>query len=172
VLKKNHVLTLIHTTKELFVLYLQNFSSGNSFIYSMKKLFSISFAFLILLSGMHLSIATHTCGGEIAAVKWSFTGEKATCGMEESTENCPAEKSVSTNCCHNEVSVYAVDNNYSASSIQFQKVSQKLLQVFAVPVTFSLNSFSETIFINTIGNPPENLLATAVSISDICVFRI
>ena len=45
----------------------------------MKKLFSILFAAMILLSGMHLSLATHLCGGEISAVKLSFAIDRVFC---------------------------------------------------------------------------------------------
>jgi uncharacterized protein YxeA len=48
----------------------------------MKKIFSILFAVMVVLSGMHISISTHICGGEIAAVKLSVSAVKATCGME------------------------------------------------------------------------------------------
>jgi hypothetical protein len=84
----------------------------------MKKLLAISFAFFIVLSGMHLSIATHFCGGEVADVKWSFFGKKATCGMEKTQQTCLAHHKIKSNCCHNIIAFYSVDNNYSPSSIQ------------------------------------------------------
>jgi len=48
----------------------------------MKKLLSILFAGMLLLSGMHMSMATHLCGGELAAVKWSFSGEMQVAGWK------------------------------------------------------------------------------------------
>ncbi|MHB9141190.1 MAG: HYC_CC_PP family protein, partial [Paludibacter sp.] len=78
----------------------------------MKKLFSILFAALILLSGMHLTLATHLCGGEVSAVKLSFIHEKASCGMCEE-QTATANTAVSTEgCCKDEMSFYAVDSNY------------------------------------------------------------
>jgi hypothetical protein len=138
----------------------------------MKKLFSISFALLIFLSGMHFSIATHICGGEVAAVKWSFSGEKATCGMENPKQTCPARNSIASNCCQNEIVVYAVDNNYNPSSYQIKEVTKNLLQVFYVPVSISLYSFiaENSLSSNTI--PPDIALTSAVSLADICIFRI
>ena len=138
----------------------------------MKKLLSITFAFLILLSGMHLSISTHFCGGQLAAVKWSFSGEKATCGMESSEQTCPERNSIASNCCKNKLSVYTVDNNYNPSSIQIKEVTKNLLQVFDVPVTISFNS---SIAANSLRNntiPPDIALTSAVSLADICIFRI
>lgn len=138
----------------------------------MKKLLSISFAFFILLSGMHLSIATHICGGQVAAVKWSFSGEKATCGMEGAKQLCPAHNGIASNCCHNKLSVYTTDNNYNPSSFQIKEVTISLLQVFDVPVSFSINS---TIAANSLRNNvvPRNIaLTSAVSLEEICIFRI
>ena len=48
----------------------------------MKKIVSAFLALLLLISGMHLSVASHYCGGMLAQVKWSFDKELATCGME------------------------------------------------------------------------------------------
>lgn len=138
----------------------------------MKKLFSISVALLILISGMHLTLSSHFCGGEIAAVKFSISGEIATCGMETSKQTCPADKSIASNCCHNEVVVYAIDNNYNPSSLQIKEVTQTLLQVFYIPVSFSINQFQTSNPVCSIVSPPGNVLASAVSLSDICIFRI
>jgi hypothetical protein len=138
----------------------------------MKKLLSILFAVLIFLSGMHFSIATHVCGGEVAAVKWSFDGEKATCGMETPIQKCPTHKEIKSNCCQNIVSVYAVDNNYNPSSLQIKEVSKNLSQVFDLPLSITLYSF---IAENSVSNriiPPDVVSTSAVSLADICVFRI
>jgi hypothetical protein len=138
----------------------------------MKKLFSISFAFLILLSGVNLSIATHFCGGEVAAVKWSLSGEKATCGMEDSDQTSPVHKGINSNCCHNQVVFYTVDNNYSPSSLQINEVTKTLLQVFYIPVNISFHSFTPSASFSNNALPPGNLLTSNVSLADICIFRI
>ena len=137
----------------------------------MKKLFSISFAFLILLSGLHLSVATHMCGGQVAEVKWSFSEEKATCGMENTNQTHPLPKGISSGCCKDEIANYTVDNNYNSSSYQIS-VIKKLLQVFLIPVNFSLQSIIESNSLYSNVSPHDNLLASAVSLADICVFRI
>lgn len=138
----------------------------------MKKLFSISFLFLILLSGMHLSIATHLCEGEVAAVKWSFSGEKATCGMENPKQSCPIHNSIASDCCKNEVVVYSVDNNYNPSSLQIKETDKNLLQVFAIPESISIHPFASSNCLYTNISPQDKLLASAVRLADICVFRI
>ena len=138
----------------------------------MKKLFSIFFAALILLSGMHLSLATHYCGGEVSAVKVSFTHQKASCGMckEDST---PTDKSVSNeSCCKDEMSFYAVDNNFSPSTLQINHTANQLLQVFDFPKTIGIQFLHTNSATNTNVQPPGNYIASAVSLPDICVFRI
>jgi hypothetical protein len=138
----------------------------------MKKLFSISFAFLILLSGMHLSIATHFCGGEIAAVKWSFSGEKATCGMETTKQKCPVHNGITSNCCHNKMAFLKVDKNYSPSAFQIKEVTKNILKVFYAPLNLSYNSLIASNSVRKNFRPPDNFLVSAVSLASVCVFRI
>ena len=138
----------------------------------MKRILSIFFALIILVSGMHLSVPTHFCGGEVAAVKWSFTGEKATCGMESDEQSTSSKEEIASNCCKNEISVLAVDNNYNPSSIQIKEITKNLLQVFNVPVNIAFQSYTASTSYSAIISPPDNLLASAVSLPNICTFRI
>ena len=137
----------------------------------MKKLFSIVFAAMILLSGMHLSLATHFCGGEVSAVKLSFTHQNASCGM--CSTDATAEKSIAAeSCCRNELSFYAVDSNYNPSTLEINKPVNHLLQVFDIPkaIGIQFNHTSSTLNANV--QPPGKFIASAVSLPDICVFRI
>ncbi|MEI6554346.1 MAG: hypothetical protein WCL70_02025 [Paludibacter sp.] len=141
----------------------------------MKKLLSILFATLILLSGMHLSLATHLCGGEVSAVKLSFTHQKACCGMcaAEQTASTPVNKGIEKeDCCKNEMAFYAVDNTYSPSTIQINHTANQLLQVFDIPKTIGIQSIHTNSVTNANVQPPGNYIASAVSLPDICVFRI
>ena len=138
----------------------------------MKKLLSIVFATLILLSGMHLSLAAHLCGGEVSAVKLSFTHEKASCGMcaeQTATTNKTVENE---SCCKDEMSFLAVDNNYSPSTLQINHTANQLLQVFDIPKTIGIVSIHTNSALNTNVQPPNFCMANAVSLPDICVFRI
>src|ERR1035437_9529583 len=94
----------------------------------MKKFLSISFSFLILLSVMHITIARHYCGSEIAtSEKVSVSGELASCGMEGSdNSNLLPGKHFNTHCCDDEVLVLAVDNNYTPSFSEFKVFSQQI----------------------------------------------
>jgi hypothetical protein len=139
----------------------------------MKRLLSIAIAVLILLSGMHFSISTHFCGGEVAAVKWSFSGKIASCGMKSLTSiNHSGHKSISANCCHNKVTYFKVDNNYSPSKFQIKNVSKNILEVFNVPASYSNYPLIAANSIQINFSPPYNSLVSAVSLPDVCVFRI
>lgn len=138
----------------------------------MKKLLSISFAFLILLSGMHFTIATHYCGGELAAVKVSLSGKLASCGMETDNDYLLPGIHIETDCCQNQGSVFEVDHNYSPTFSEFKTNTQPVLQVFTLPENISFNSLTSLFQINANTSPPESLLASAVSLPKICVFRI
>ena len=139
----------------------------------MKKLFSILFATMILLSGMHLSFATHLCGGEVSAIKLSIIHEKASCGMCAEEQAVPTHKSFeSESCCKDEMSFLAVDTNYNLSSLQINEPVNHLLQVFYIPSTIGIITFNSNFSINTHVQPPGNYIASAVSLPDICVFRI
>ncbi len=139
----------------------------------MKKLFSISIAFIMLLSGLQLTVSRHYCGGELADSKVSVFGHVASCGMETATDDCTHASTIEeSSCCKNKVSVYEVDHNYSPSFTEFKAFAQTVLQVFVIPenITFhSLTSFSN---LYTDVSPPGFLPANSVSLPKICVFRI
>ena len=139
----------------------------------MKKFLSISFSLLILLAGMHLTVSTHYCGGVIAASKVSVSGELASCGMEGPVDLCQLPgKHIGSNCCTNKITVLAVENNYTPSSFEFKSFSQPVLQVFDIPTNFGINPLPVLSHIFTNVRPPGNFMVSAVSLPDICVFRI
>ena len=139
----------------------------------MKKLFSISIAFIMLLSGMQLTISTHYCGGELADSKVSVLGQIATCGMEGTTDPCTQPGShVDSSCCNNEISVYSVDHNFAPSFNGFKAFSQTVLQVFTIPENNTLHSITPLSELYTDASPPGSLLVHSVSLPKICVFRI
>ena len=138
----------------------------------MKKIFSILFALLIILSGMHLSVATHICGDKVAAVKWSFSGEIATCGMETSEQQCSSHKTIASNCCKNQVSNYETDRNFIFSSYKFAEATKTLLRLFYLPVHFGISSLPTLITLLSNASPPGIAPTSAVSLAEICVFRI
>jgi hypothetical protein len=139
----------------------------------MKKLFSISIALIMLLSGMQLTISRHYCGGELADSKVSVLGQIASCGMESGTDVCNQPGNhVKSSCCNNKISVYGVDHNYSPSFTEFKAFTQNILQVFIVPERIDFHSFTSIALNITDTSPPGNSLVHAVSLPKICVFLI
>ena len=139
----------------------------------MKKFLSISFAVLILLSGMHFTVATHYCHGKIAFTKFSVSGELASCGMENTSDRCTFPVKLKTsNCCKDKVAPFVVDSNYSPSFSEFKSFPQHVLQVFVIP-EYQLSYTQQTLnFHCTDVSPPGHFLVSDVSLPDICVFRI
>ena len=140
----------------------------------MRRFLSISFSFLILLSVMHITIATHYCGSQGESFKKvSVTGELASCGMEGPGETYPLPgKHLGTHCCDDRVVVLSVDNNYTPSLCEFKAFSRHILQVFSIPESLQINSLTTVNLISTSVSPPCSFMVSAVSLPDICVFRI
>lgn len=139
----------------------------------MKKLLSISFAFIILLSGMHFTVATHICGGKVAFTKLSVLGELASCGMEGGVDHCTSPlKLKAPNCCKDKVAAFVVDNSYSPTFFEFKALPQDIMQVFVIAEYLSVHSQFIQNFIYTDIGPPGWFLVSAVSLPKICVFRI
>jgi hypothetical protein len=138
----------------------------------MKKLFSILFALLILLSGMHFSVATHYCGGKVAATRLSFSGTEATCGMISDRSHHSDETQISRYCCDDEVAVYEINTDYSPSSSNVKEITRGMFHEFQIPGGFSIHSSLPLLINPPNASPPGWYLASAVSMAAICVFRI
>jgi len=138
----------------------------------MKKVVSILILSLVLLSGMHLSVANHICGGMNVATKLSFDEEKASCGMKSDFETDTKTKTFTRDCCHDYISNFVVDNQYQPTSLEFKKTSFHLLNVFFIPASSLLHTTAYTKELHRNAIPPGNLLADEVSLSRICVYRI
>lgn len=139
----------------------------------MKKTLSILFASLILLTGMHITVATHFCGGVFAGSKTSFSGELATCGMEESENKTPIQGiHYDTKCCDDNLLTYSVDNNYTTSNSIYLELAKTITTVDYLILDISYLSPSTKRLLSANVFPPGDLGTNAVSIVDICVFRI
>ena len=138
----------------------------------MKKVLSISLAFLLVLSLIHLTIAIHVCQGEIAEVKVSLTGETGTCGMEKGMGHNALPLGFSNHCCDDESSVFAVEVNYSPKNTQLINLTENLsiTPFILLSGSFSFSNPVESLFTNV--RPPGNNLVYAPSLPFICVFRI
>lgn len=137
----------------------------------MKKGLSILLALFVLASGMHLSLATHLCGGDISEFKISFNEKKASCGMCEEGSNAE-HRFDSQSCCKDQVSNMIVDNNYFPSSFSIKELSIPVLTLFLSSSFVLIDDLSITSFFYTNISPHPKWLLTEVVLSDICVFRI
>jgi hypothetical protein len=139
----------------------------------MKRIIIIGLAFVFLLSGMHISVATHFCGGKVAAVKISLSGIKAGCGMGSDESSAPSrEPRVSTRCCYDEMAVYKVESHYMPSGYWSDLLALNLTH----PVIFPQDVLPPSLFTSRSDladyGPPEPFAVSAVNPAEICIFRI
>jgi hypothetical protein len=139
----------------------------------MKKVISISLTFLMLTAMLHLSVATHYCGGKIATSKISLTGKLATCGMNYDEKNIPQTGSYyTTHCCDNVMASYGINSIYFPSFSSFPESYQVHYQNLSVPCGYNFQSLKSVNSIYTSVSPPDESLSCSVDLSDICIFRI
>ena len=139
----------------------------------MRKGFSILFILVLLLSGAHVTIAKHLCGGRIAGTKISLTGKLAGCGMEDSGNTCPDHgANIATHCCENQVNTlgFVFDYLTPVSSEPCKNItpvySSFLSAEFAYPAIINTyKSFTDS-------GPPGYYQASFAGLDKICVFRI
>lgn len=137
----------------------------------MKKGFSIAIALLFILSGMHLSVASHYCMGSLASTRINFTGKTAGCGMETHCRHGEHHgTSFDAHCCADVVKVYAIENVFSSSAVQQTVKCVRTAPALIPGLPEKLHvAFYEVLPENDPpGSPPMN----GVSLSNIRVFRI
>jgi len=139
----------------------------------MKKGVSISLLVLMLATLFHLSVATHYCGGKIAASKISLTGKMASCGMECSEKPEPFTGTVLTgDCCDDVVVCLTTNNNYLPSACTAPESYNYNFQDLIMHEHFHAidHSYLKPLFHSI--SPPGIFGATQVNLPAICVFRI
>jgi hypothetical protein len=139
----------------------------------MKKINAIFLAVLMFTALFHFSIATHYCGGTIAATKISLSGKLASCGMESDGNSTvlPGLNFVS-HCCENSITFCGVVNNYQPTFSYLPEVYRDQITLICIPeiiIPYS-PSAEKPICINA--SPPGKLSFSAVDLTDICVYRI
>ncbi|MGC1391483.1 MAG: hypothetical protein WA816_10640 [Bacteroidales bacterium] len=139
----------------------------------MKKVISLTLTVLMLTAILHLSVAYHYCGGDLAASKISFSGKLASCGMEEGDKDLPFSGLLfSRHCCENVLATYGINSIFFPSFSSVPESHSKLFLVFLVPVKQALNSTSPIKSICTNVSPPGALASSTVDLTNICVYRI
>jgi len=138
-----------------------------------KKGFSISLSLLMLVAMLHLSVATHYCGGKVTASTVSLSGKLATCDMECSEKGLPLSGTNFTkHCCNDIVTFCGIGNNYTPSFSFVPESYQYNFQVFSIPTGSPIYSIAVLKSLYTNVSPPGTLMSTNVDLSDICIFRI
>lgn len=135
----------------------------------MNKALTITVALLLALSGMHLTVSAHYCGGKLHASSLTFNGKVSSCAMEESGKPLN-ETTLSSHCCDIESHVFSVDNNYSPSDFHFNH--SFLNQVTLVLQWQFVNQEHYTLQSNTFREPPGPYSVDEIHPADLCVFRI
>jgi len=144
-----------------------------SVIQGMKKFISISLTLLLLTALFHFSIATHYCGGTIAATKISLSGKLASCGMANDEVSTPLSGTYFvSHCCENHLTYCSVTNNYQPTFSYVPKVYCDHFKILSIPEGSTLQSAALVNPICTNVSPPGESVSSHVDLSDICVYRI
>jgi hypothetical protein len=139
----------------------------------MKKVISFSLTILMLAAILHLSVATHYCGGRIAASKISFSGTLASCGMEADQKDFPQTGLyLASHCCENVLVFYGINSTFFPTYSFVQPSYQQQFQVFSIPADLNPNSLAFLDSICLDASPPGASAFTKVDLSYICVLRI
>ena len=139
----------------------------------MRKGISILFALIMILSGAQFTIATHYCGGKIAATKVSLSGKLASCEMEDNHGNCTLPGNhFSNHCCDNQVTIIGIVNNFKDPVSIQHEVRRNIAQYLYIPVNQSLYSIPVFNHLYTNTGPPGWFTPSSVNLDNICTFRI
>jgi len=137
----------------------------------MKKGFSIFVVFILLASGMWVTLDRHYCGGKLADIAVSFTGKMASCGMEKPKSNYPGSYTIDKKCCEDKITLLNISSKY-------------LPEFFEVTHPYSVNLpnavCQSTDIVGEAKNkrllysvlPPGNNSGYRLTQPELCIFRI
>ena len=135
----------------------------------MKKVFSILIVTIFLASGMQITMSRHFCGGKLAEVKISFSGENGSCGMAHNGEQCNNELAFDVRCCEDFQSKLTVTNNYFPQFFQINTAQSENQTIF---FRNTLHSEIQIKNSNSYSAYPPGNLHKCLTQPEICVFRI
>lgn len=138
----------------------------------MKKVSAIFSILVILVAGMHLTLDVHHCSGHIAAMKLSFTGALASCGMEKEGQLYSAQGISAFDCCQDNLTQLNTDKIFMPANFVVKEVKMQVARVLELPsalVNYLVPPIQEQ-YANT--GPPGNPLYSLVRLPEICIFRI
>lgn len=127
----------------------------------------------MLIGLVHFSVASHYCDDMGVASEVSFSGNLASCGMEDSEDILPVSGiSLSSHCCDDVVAFYGIDANFIPSFSVVPELFQYSVQVLIIHDQLLVVHSPALTSLHTSVEPPGVLLSTYVDLSNICVFRI
>jgi hypothetical protein len=139
----------------------------------MKRAASILFVLVLLLSGLHITVAKHFCGGNFVASKISLSGSLASCGMENSDGICPvALTRIASHCCDDKVNVVGTIGIYTGPLLLSQDYHPEKLNDLYNTAICQLYSSIHPKQPYTNYHPPGIFNTKQVKLENICVFRI
>jgi hypothetical protein len=138
----------------------------------MRKVLSIPLIILILGSGMTLNVATHYCGGVVAATRVSLSPRLASCGMEIPAVNKLTEDAISKHCCEDKISAYSFNSNYVPSCYFIFNPDLQIVHYEYVTADYIACQALDKLVSEKIIRPPGTYINGSSVIQVICVFRI
>ena len=138
----------------------------------MKTLISIPLILLLLFSGIVVNIATHYCEGYVVETKVSFSGELASCGMEDHSDHNPFQEELSSPCCDDVMSAYSFGDNYFTSSFSVEKPFPHITNLFIGEENLLLSHLSIFNYIPLGSRPPGDYIQNDPDLKVLCIFRI
>ena len=137
----------------------------------MKGIFTILIGFIMLASGMTVSIDRHYCDGELAGIKISVSGKLASCGMEKVHNEYPDRPYMDNKCCDDQLTFYRISSKYLPEYFKLSYTTD-FKNLPSVPECNSLFRQPYPDVCRTWELPPGEKLKSAPSLSEICVYRI
>lgn len=138
----------------------------------MKRYLPVFLSIILVISGLHLSVISHYCGGKRVQTEVSFDPHAASCGMENDQSEAKRETALhAPDCCSNRAAIYATDDFYQFSSCAFKPVKTTVQTVFLAP-TNTGNSFYHSHLLRYTQIHPPGFIPLGITPETLCVFRI
>jgi hypothetical protein len=139
----------------------------------LKKIFASATMLLALVAVLHVSVATHYCGGMFASSLVSLTGETATCGMESDHDVLQTDGLIiHSHCCDNEIKYLGVSGNYFPTFTSIPDLYDSLFHIAYIEINNTLPTAPAESGNVMDESPPGTSSWNSVELSSICIFRI
>ena len=87
----------------------------------MRKAIAISLSFILLLSNVGITLASHYCGGHVVESQLMIGANDLDCGMPDMGATCESDGSANTiqpiPCCENHYTTVSVKDGFTTSSL-------------------------------------------------------